>query len=82
MKYIILCLDGTDMMFLQLIHIVSVLVKWKFDSYRTFVDIDCDNSEKKSLFLNYPLLLPYCGEGNGKPLQYSCLENSTDGGAW
>ena len=22
------------------------------------------------------------GEGNGTPLQYSCLENSTDGGAW
>ena len=22
------------------------------------------------------------GEGNGNPLQYSCLENSTDGGAW
>ena len=22
------------------------------------------------------------GEGNGKPLQYSCLENSTDRGAW
>ena len=22
------------------------------------------------------------GEGNGKPLQYSCLENSKDGGAW
>ena len=22
------------------------------------------------------------GEGNGKPLQYSCLENLTDGGAW
>ena len=21
-------------------------------------------------------------EGNGNPLQYSCLENSTDGGAW
>ena len=21
-------------------------------------------------------------EGNGTPLQYSCLENSTDGGAW
>ena len=20
--------------------------------------------------------------GNGNPLQYSCLENSTDGGAW
>ena len=22
------------------------------------------------------------GEGNGYPLQYSCLENSKDGGAW
>ena len=22
------------------------------------------------------------GEGNGKPHQYSCLENSMDGGAW
>ena len=23
-----------------------------------------------------------CGEGNGTPLQYSCLENPIDGGAW
>ena len=22
------------------------------------------------------------GEGNGNPLQYSCLENAMDGGAW
>ena len=22
------------------------------------------------------------GEGNGTPLQYSCLENPADGGAW
>ena len=22
------------------------------------------------------------GEGNGNPLQYSCLENPTEGGAW
>ena len=22
------------------------------------------------------------GEGNGNPLQYSCLENPTDGGTW
>ena len=27
----------------------------------------------------YPI---YLGEGNGTPLQYSCLENSMDGGAW
>ena len=25
---------------------------------------------------------PYKGEGNGTPLQYSCLENPMDGGAW
>ena len=24
----------------------------------------------------------YSGEGNGNPLQYSCLENPMDGGAW
>ena len=24
----------------------------------------------------------YLGEGNGNPLQYSCLENPMDGGAW
>ena len=23
-----------------------------------------------------------CGEGNGNPLQYSCMENPMDGGAW
>ena len=22
------------------------------------------------------------GDGNGNPLQYSCMENSMDGGAW
>jgi len=27
-------------------------------------------------------LLHSSGEGNGNPLQYSCLENSMDGGAW
>ena len=25
---------------------------------------------------------PYPGEGNGNPLQYSCLENPMDRGAW
>ena len=28
-------------------------------------------------------ILGWCfGEGNGTPLQYSCLENHMDGGAW
>jgi len=29
-----------------------------------------------------PMLGLYIGEGNGNPLQYSCLENPMDGGAW
>ena len=28
------------------------------------------------------VLLQLLGEGNGTPLQYSCLENPMDGGAW
>ena len=28
------------------------------------------------------LLESHDGEGNGTPLQYSCLENPMDGGAW
>ena len=27
-------------------------------------------------------LITFFGEGNGTPLQYSCLENPMDGGAW
>ena len=30
----------------------------------------------------WEVLLVFNGEGNGNPLQYSCLENPMDGGAW
>ena len=33
-------------------------------------------------FVIYIILLAFSGEGDGTPLQYSCLENSMDGGAW
>ena len=32
--------------------------------------------------LHFPFSLSCIGEGNGNPLQSSCLENSRDGGAW
>ena len=32
--------------------------------------------------LGKPLTAGFHGEGNGTPLQYSCLENPMDGGAW
>ena len=34
------------------------------------------------LFDNYQSLSCHLGEGNGNPLQYSCLENPMDRGAW
>ena len=32
--------------------------------------------------LHFHFSLSCTGEGNGNPLQYSCLENHMDGGAW
>ena len=32
--------------------------------------------------MNKCYLVPFSGEGDGTPLQYSCLENPMDGGAW
>ena len=39
----------------------------------------CDLSTNDVLFA---ITIPPVGEGNGTPLQYSCLENPMDGGAW
>ena len=33
-------------------------------------------------FFFWQLVATFLGEGNGNPLQYSCLENPMDGGAW
>jgi len=33
-------------------------------------------------FFYYNILTSGVGEGNGTPLQYSCLENPMDRGAW
>ena len=37
---------------------------------------------KRLPFLHCIVLPPLSGEGNGNPLQYSCLENPVDRGAW
>ena len=38
---------------------------------------------RRTQFLNCDgLYKHHPGEGNGNPLQYSCLENPMDGGAW
>ena len=40
--------------------------------------LESDTTER----LHFHFSLSCIGEGNGNPLQYSCLENPGDGGAW
>ena len=56
-----------------------------------FISNSCYNQEKLhrginslslDFFFSYWVLYQYIGEGNGTPLQYSCLENPMDGGTW
>ena len=42
------------------------------------VNEESDTTER----LHFYFSLLWIGEGNGNPLQYSCLENPRDGGAW
>ena len=42
---------------------------------------DCKESDTTER-LNFHFSLPCIGEGNGNPLQHSCLENPMDRGAW
>ena len=37
---------------------------------------------KQENYINNIHLVKTAGEGNDTPLQYSCLENPMDGGAW
>ena len=49
------------------------------------VDSDCSHEIKRHLLLGRKVttnLDSIFGEGDGTPLQYSCLENPMDGGAW
>ena len=43
-----------------------------------YVTIESDTTER----LHFHFSLSCIGEGNGNPLQCSCLENPRDGGAW
>ena len=56
------------------------LLKWSYLGYTGLKQMDHQN--KLHLFLLYVGTINYYGEGNGTPLQYSCLENPMDEGAW
>ena len=57
---------------------------WKTHGRRSLVGCspwgreESDTTER----LHFPFSLSCIGEGNGNPLQCSCLENPKDGGAW
>ena len=66
------------------LHPSPVLLPGKSHGWRSLVDCspqgrqELDTTEK--LHFHFPLSC--IGEGNGNPLQCSCLENPRDGGAW
>ena len=65
-------------------HSTPVLLPGKSHGQRSLVGCspwgleESDTTER----LHFHFSLSRIGEGNGNPLQYSCLENPRDGGAW
>ena len=57
---------------LRMMLILSIVCVWLLSV--VFTDTFCQTEKFSSS--------PSFGEGNGTPLQYSCLENPMDGGAW
>ena len=51
---------------------------WSLVDYSPWGREELDMTER----LHFHFSLSCTGEGNGNPLQYSCLENPRDGGAW
>ena len=65
-------------------HPTPVLLPGKFHGWRSLVGCSpwgCKESDTTER-LHFHFSLPHIGEGNGNPLQCSCLENPRDGGAW
>ena len=65
-------------------HPTPALLPGKSHGWRSLVGCspwgreESDTTER----LHFDFSLPCIGEGNGSPLQCSCLENPRDGGAW
>ena len=62
----------------------SSTLAWKFHGRRSLVGCSPWGLEKSDTTerLHFHFSLSYIGEGNGNPLQCSCLEDPRDGGAW
>ena len=66
-------------------HPIPVLLPGKSHGWRSLVGCSspwgCKESDMTER-LHFDFSLSCIGEGNGNPLQYSCLGNPRDGGAW
>ena len=51
-------------------------------NYKINIFCKCIFLHISKLYLLFSYLVVSDEEGNGNPLQYSCLENPMDGGAW
>ena len=65
-------------------HPTPVLLPGKSHGWRSLVGCSPWGREESDMTerLHFHFLLSRIGEGNGNPLQCSCLENPRDGGAW
>ena len=65
-------------------HPTPVLLPGKSHGWRSLVGCSPWGHEESDMTerLHFHFSLSCIGEGNGNPLQYSCLENPRDGGAW
>ena len=68
----------------RLWHPTSVLLPGKSHGRRSLVGCSPWGREESDTteWFHFDFSLSCTGEGNGNPLQYSCLENPRDGGAW
>ena len=65
-------------------HPIPVLLRGKSHGQRSLVGCSPWGHEESDMTerLHFQFSLSCIGEGNGNPLQCSCLENPRDGGAW
>ena len=65
-------------------HLTPVLLPGKSHGWRSLVGGSPWGHEESDMteWFHFHISLSCIGEGNGNPLQCSCLENPRDGGAW
>ena len=51
-------------------------------NYKKYIYEICFKNRVFLFVCFFKVIIDYNGEGNGNPLQYSCLEHPRNGGAW